>query len=231
MKLVESIRAELAERVDEKYREGCRKFFKEAVDPWGVRSTGLKVVESFAYKQIKPLSRDDRYGVFEELWRGGKLEEGAMVCHIGRKFRREFGRTEFRRFERWIDEYVQNWTHCDGVASWLLAACIENDPALRDQLIRWTRSLNRWKRRASAVSFLQEAKRGRSIDYIFDACERLEADSDVMVQKGVGWVLKETYPKRPEETVEFVRLHNFPRLVVRYAAEKMPKTDRAELGF
>ena len=231
MRLVESIRAGLAERIDLDYREGCRNFFKEAVDPWGVRSADLKQIEALAYKQLRLLSTEERYAVFEELWRGGKLEEGAMVCHIGRKFKREFGRAEFRRFSRWIDEYVHNWAHCDGVASWLLAGCIENEPALRDKLIPWTRSRNRWKRRASAVSFLQEAKRGRSIDYIFDVCARLEKDADVMVQKGVGWVLKETYPKRPEETAEFVRERSFPRVVVRYAAEKMSAADRRELGL
>jgi 3-methyladenine DNA glycosylase AlkD len=81
------------------------------------------------------------------------------------------------------------------------------------------------------VSFLQEAKGGRSIDCIFDVCARLEKDINVMVQKGVGWVLKEAYPKRPEEVLEFVRLHKFPRLVVRYAAEKMSAPDRRELGL
>jgi 3-methyladenine DNA glycosylase AlkD len=231
MTLVEEIRAELAKRVDHKYKEGCRGFFKEEVDLWGVRSADLKVVEALAYERIKHLSPEERYAVFEQLWRAQKLEEGAMVCHIGRKFKRHFGTSEFKLFERWIDKHVQNWAHCDGVASWLLAGCIENEPALRDKVVRWTRSKNRWKRRASAVALLQEAKNGRSIDYIFDVCGRLQGDSDVMVQKGVGWLLKETYPKRPEETVEFIRLQNFPRLVVRYAAEKMSRADRTAFGL
>ena len=69
------------------------------------------------------------------------------------------------------------------------------------------------------------------MDYIFDVCGRLEKDLDVMVQKGTGWLLKETYPERPEETLEFLRHHSFPRLVERYAAEKMSRSDRAELGL
>ena len=81
------------------------------------------------------------------------------------------------------------------------------------------------------MSFLQEAKRGRSFDFICEVCIRLEKDSDLMVQKGAGWLLKETYPKRPEEVLEFLRLRSFPRLVVRYAAEKLSKSDRAELGL
>ena len=231
MAFIDEIRAELATRVDCEYLENCRNFFKEEVDPWGVRSADLKAVEAIAYRRIRALSRQERYQLFEEMWRSGKLEEGAMVCHIGRKFKREFEKAEFVIFEGWIDKHVRNWAHCDGVSSWLLAACIENEPALRSKLISWTRSKNRWKRRASAVSFLQEAKRGRSFDYICEVCERLEKDSDLMVQKGAGWLLKETYPKRPEEVLEFLRLRSFPRLVVRYAAEKMSKSDRAELGL
>jgi 3-methyladenine DNA glycosylase AlkD len=231
MTFIDRIRDELATRVDPIYREGCRNFFKEPVDPWGVRSADLKAVEAIAYKHIKLLPREERYAIFEDLWRSGKLEEGAMVCHVGRRFKREFGSNEFKLFERWINQYVHNWAHCDGIASWLLADCIGNEPALCDKLVPWTGSKNRWKRRASAVSLLQEAKRGRSVDYIFDICTRLQTDSDLLVQKGAGWLLKETYPKRPEETMEFLRLRAFPRLVVRYAAEKMTKSDRAELGL
>jgi 3-methyladenine DNA glycosylase AlkD len=223
------IRAELSRRVDVEYREGCRRFFKETVDPWGVRSADLKEIEAATYRGLKQLDREVRYRLFEELWRSGKLEEGAMVCHLGRRFKREFGVEDFRRFERWMDEYVANWSHCDSISTWLLAGCIENDPALRSKVIAWTRSKNRWKRRSAAVSFLQEGKKGRSVDFIFDICKRLEQDSDPMVQKGVGWVLKETCPKRPDDVIEFLRLNNFPRLVVRYAAEKMSIAARATI--
>jgi 3-methyladenine DNA glycosylase AlkD len=227
----EAIQTELAKCVDPKYREGAKAFFKEAVDPWGVRSADLTAIENSVYRNIKCWLPEKRYALFEDLWRSGKLEQGAMVCHIARRFQSEFGVVDFKRFERWVDEHVHNWSHCDGVASWLLAGCLHNHPELRSRLLPWARSKNHWKRRAGIVSFLQEGKKGRSIDFIFDISKRLERDPDVMVQKGVGWVLKETYPKRPEETVEFLRLNAFPRLVIRYAAEKMTSSDRAELGL
>jgi 3-methyladenine DNA glycosylase AlkD len=156
----DEIRAELAQRVDVEYREGCRRFFKETVDLWGVRSADLKELESSIYKRLRHMDRDARYRLFEELWQGGKLEEGAIVCHVGRRFKREFRADEFRRFARWVDEYVTNWSHCDGVSTWLLAGCLENDPALRSKLIPWTRSKNRWKRRAAAVAFSSGRQEG-----------------------------------------------------------------------
>ena len=66
------------------------------------------------------------------------------------------------------------------------------------ELAPWTRSKNRWKRRAAAVALLHEAKQGRHTIAIFDIAKRLHKDADDVVRKGVGWLLKETYPKRPK---------------------------------
>ena len=66
-----------------------------------------------------------------------------------------------------------------------------------------------------------EAKRGRQTETIFHICSLLIEDADDMVRKGVGWLLKETYPKKPREVMRFLipqRL-SIPRLILRYAAE------------
>lgn len=71
-------------------------------------------------------------------------------------------------FARWIDRYVKNWAHADGVASWLVSACIEKDARLIEQLYQWTHASNRWKRRASAVALIQDAKRGATRRRFFE---------------------------------------------------------------
>jgi 3-methyladenine DNA glycosylase AlkD len=210
---------------------GVRNFFVEPVDPWGVRSGDLRSVEQMVYRELKRMPAADRNRYCTELWRRGKLEEGALVCHVYRKFASECGSCEFKLFESWIDRYVRNWAHCDGVSSWLLAASIENEPALKEQLPDWTKSHNRWKRRAAAVALLQEARKGRHIEDIFRVARLLVHDRDVMVQKGVGWLLKEAYPKRPEAVTAFLEEMLPQRLVVRYAAEKMTPSDRAKFGL
>ncbi len=54
--------------------------------------------------------------------------------------------------------------------------------------------------RLAAAAFLQEAKQGRNADAIVRVAGVLIADPDDMVQKGAGWLLKETYPRRPRAT-------------------------------
>ena len=173
-----------------------------------------------------PQQRRDQFA--SALWKSGKLEEGVLVCHLYGRFVSDFGVREFGMFETWINRYVRNWAHTDGVGTWLIAGAIANQPALIRRLDAWTKSKNRWKRRAAIVSLLQEAKRGRNTSSVFRIARRLLLDPDAIVQKGVGWVLKEAYPPKPREVCKFLDpwRAKAPRLLLRIAAEKMSARDK-----
>jgi 3-methyladenine DNA glycosylase AlkD len=142
--LLKSTRARLTAAADPEFAAGMRQFFKEPVQPYGVRTPEV----------------------------------------------REFARLAYRELKQWLDRYVGNWSHCDGLSTWLIAASIANRPELMTKLARWTKSTNRWKRRAAAVSLIQEAKQGRNTQTIFRICRMLRGDTDDMVRKGVGWLFK-----------------------------------------
>jgi 3-methyladenine DNA glycosylase AlkD len=203
-------------------------FSREPIEALGVRSPEVKRIAAGVYKAVKQWPAAGRDRLCLELWKSGVMEEGAIAIYVYRRFRKQSGAREFRLFESWIDRYVRNWGHCDGVSSWLLSGCIENVPALIARLDKWTGARNRWKRRAAAVSLLQEAKRGRNLDAILRISAALLKDPDDLVQKGVGWLLKEAYPRRPREIVRFLaaRKAEATRLLLRYAAEKMSAADR-----
>ena len=226
--LIAEIRRRLEAAADPEFQTGQQNFFREEIDSIGVRGPELKRVAAFVYREIKAWPAARRKSLCTALWQG-RFEEGAIVCYVYRRFARECGPPEFRLFERWLDRYVHNWAHCDGLASWLLAATFASEPALIPRLDAWTRSPNRWKRRAAAVALLQEAKQGRNTKAIFRIATLLAGDADDMVQKGVGWLLKETYPKKPAEVVRFLLpwRATAPRLLIRYAAEKMTPKHRA----
>jgi len=226
--LVKTTTKQLKAAAEPAFVAQLRSFFKEPVDPYGVRSKQIHQIANGVYRELKRWPDADRDRFMEALWKSGKLENGAIVCYVYRRFSKTCAEREFAMCERWLDRYVTNWSSTDGVASWLLAASIANRPELISKLPRWTKSKNRWKRRAAAVALLQEAKQGRNTESIFQICELLRQDVDEMVQKGVGWVLKETYPRRPREVLRFLDSWRAtaPRLVLHYAAEKMTARDK-----
>ena len=183
------------------------------------------------YPEIKNLPIRDRDRLSTGLFATRNFAEGAFVCYIYRRFAKHCGAREFKMFTSWLDNYVHNWDLTDGLSLWLLGASIANDATLIAKLDVWTRSKNRWKRRAAAVCLVYSAKHGEHTQAILRIATPLIADEDDMVQKGVGWLLKETYPKKPTEVAHFLiaNRERTTRLVLRYAAEKMTAVDKARV--
>ncbi len=93
------------------------------------------------------------------------------------------------------------------------------------EMRNWAQSENRWARRASAVSFIIPARKGVFLEDIFDLADILLHDTDDLVQKGYGWMLKAASQAHQSGVFEYVmkRKMNMPRTALRYAIEKMPK--------
>jgi 3-methyladenine DNA glycosylase AlkD len=83
---------------------------------------------------------------------------------------------------------------------------------------------NRWVKRASAVSLIIPARKGMFLTEIFGIAETLLTDTDDMVRKGYGWMLKAASQAHQKEVFEFVMKNRLvmPRTSLRYAIEKMP---------
>lgn len=227
-RIVAAIRDQLAAAVDPVYREGQRAFFQHEIDTWGVRAVALKHIASAAWKQVKPLPPNPRNRLCELLWKSGKIEEGILAVYLYDHLRKSCGECEFKLFERWIDRHVDNWATCDAIGTRLVAASLKNQPLLVAHLHTWARSANRWKRRASAVSLVFETRAGRCTADILTLAATLLPDTDDMVQKGVGWLLKDAYRAAPSAVSEFWETHaaEAPALVLRIASEKMPESLR-----
>lgn len=223
MDIIEEVRKELKSQVEEDYRKGAFRYFKEQVKPYGVRSHNVRSIARKYFPEFKKLGFKNSLGVCEKFIKSGWLEEGTIVFEVIMRFRKEFGKESFRVFEKWIDRYVHNWSHCDGISAWLIGFSIKNDPDLVKNLFEWTKSENRWKRRASAVSLVTLTRKGLFVKDAFKIADLLLDDKDDMVQKGVGWMLKESSRTRQKDVIDFIekRKHKIPRTMLRYAIEKM----------
>ena len=226
----ERLRMELKEKSDPARRESTQRFFKEPVAVYGVKSADVTKIARQAVKNLKGRAREDIFSLCEELWRSGYLEEGGIACELAYAGRAAFAPEDLDRFERWIEIYVTNWASCDVLCNHTVAACIEAFPDQVHRLKEWTGSSCRWKRRAAAVTLIIPARKGLFLADILDIAERLMPDSDDLVQKGYGWMLKAASEAHPDAVFEYLTARRtvMPRTAFRYALEKFPRERRDE---
>ncbi len=135
---------------------------------------------------------------------------------------------DFNRFQRWLKVYVDEWGVCDHLCVHPLGTFIYHFPEVITPTRKWAYSKNRWHRRASAVCLIPRIRKGEGLSDVFARADILLEDSDDMVQKGYGWMLKEAANRYQREVFEYVmrKKRNMPRTSLRYAVEKMPQSLR-----
>lgn len=223
--LVEQISAELEASSDEKTRLSSRRFFKEEIHLHGVKSTSVISISREYRKLVKSHSKEEIFALCEELFKTGSFEESIIACNWAESMQKQFIPSDFDLFERWIDSYITNWATCDTFCNHTMGAFIEMYPAYLHRLKQFTKSSNRWMRRAAAVSLIVPARKGMFLQDILEIAEQLLTDKDDLVQKGYGWMLKVASQKHQQVILNFVvgRRAIMPRTALRYAIEKMPK--------
>jgi 3-methyladenine DNA glycosylase AlkD len=111
---------------------------------------------------------------------------------------------------------------------YLIAPMMVIKPARAAIVLRWAKSHDRWHRRAACVALIQGTRRRMFFPEIRKLTALLLTDEDDMVQKGLGWLLRETAKANPKRTVPFIMglRANAPSLVLRTACETLPASAR-----
>lgn len=226
------LKRELRKLADPATRASQQRFSKEPLRSIGVRTPDVRRLVGLAAAEYRRAGStfDQILAIADRLWRSGILEERSLAVLLLSKFKRHLDRSHWPHFEAYVDS-LSNWGETDGLCGCVLAPLLESDPALLQKLMPWTRSPNRWRRRAAAVALVPAARRGRHHDSAYDICDRLADDRDDLVAKAVGWLLKEISRTQPQKVADYL-LQNRQRLsrtTIRYAAEKLPATLRTRV--
>ena len=223
--IISSIRKELKHHADEKTKKSGLTFFKEKIKLYGVKSAVVEKIGKEYFRSIKDKKKSEIFALCEELWRSGYMEESFIACHWSYYLHKQYQKNDIKVFEKWVNKYVGNWASCDTLCNHSIGELVEMYPELIKTLKRWSRSNNRWVKRASAVSLIIPAKKGMFLNDGFEIADLLLTDPDDMVQKGYGWLLKVAANKHQKEVFGYVMKHKrtMPRTALRYAIEKMPE--------
>ena len=106
---------------------------------------------------------------------------------------------------------IDNWASVDTYAVLIAGIAWREDRVSDDTVHGWTRSDDRWWRRAAlvcTVALNQKARGGTGDpDRTIEVCRRVVRDRDDMVAKALSWALRELSKREPERVRDFLDEH------------------------
>jgi 3-methyladenine DNA glycosylase AlkD len=213
------------------HAEGVQWFFKEEIKSRGWYTAELRQVAVRLRRAIvRERGTDFLLQVADKLFQGRVLEEKIFAVLMLEKLVNKFGDAEFRLFESWLAR-VSSWADHDGLVHYLIAPMVAAKTTHAKRVFVWAKSPRRWHRRAACVALIQGTRQKLFLPEIKRLSNFLLRDEDDMVQKGLGWLLRETAKADPKGTVPYLMKirRKAPRLVLRTACETLPLKTRKQI--
>jgi 3-methyladenine DNA glycosylase AlkD len=218
------IRRALKDGSSSDHAAGVQWFFKDEIQSRGWHTADLRrAAVRFRRELKKERGLDFLVEIADQLFSGPVLEERIAAVFLLEKLDAEFGDREFKLFESWLDR-ISSWADHDGLVHYLISPMVAANPARAKAVFRWAKSPNRWLRRAACVALIRGARAKLFFPEITKLSDFLLTDEDDMVQKGLGWLLRETAKFDARRTVPYLTKirGRAPRLVLRTACETLP---------
>ena len=185
-------------------------------------------------KEFRPrflaLSVGERLALAEALLAEHIGELGHAGIHILALSADDLGPEHFDCLDRLIDHF-RGWSHVDHFCGDVMRPLLWRHPQESVALHEiWNVAPNKWRRRSSVVTFTRKVgESGQFTDQVLDLCDQLIWDPEDLVQKGVGWALKDNLRGDHDRVLAYVkdlRRQGVPSTITLYAIRDLKGEER-----
>lgn len=149
---IQNIRRDLKSSADEKTKTSFQRLFKEKIKCYGVKTGIVGKIAKKYWKELNSLSsslstskkKQLVFNICKELYKSDYTEEAFIVSMWAPNLTDQFEESDFKIFENWINNYINDWAKCDGFCNHTLGNFIEKFPKYISELKKWAKSKNRW---------------------------------------------------------------------------------------
>jgi 3-methyladenine DNA glycosylase AlkD len=191
-----------------------------------------QLARSIAAEHKADWSIDEAMAFADALIADRYLEAKSVAIEVVARYRRDFSARLLPAWKRWLSaNHSANWATTDAMCASLIGPLILQHPELGARLRMWAGDRNMWVRRAAIVGLIPRARRGESLDLIYEIARRLHADREDLIQKAVGWTLREAGKTDMPRLERYLRANGaaIPRTTLRYAIERFPPARRKQI--
>jgi 3-methyladenine DNA glycosylase AlkD len=206
------------------------------MDNLGFYNIGTRRLRAMA-REIHRTHRDDwsvgaAVSFANPLLRDPYLDVKCVGIELMARYSRSFTPRLLPVWKQWLSKnYSSNWATTDGICGMLIGPLLVQHPELVRPVSAWAHDRNMWVRRASAVSLIPSVRKGLALDIAYRVARTLHADEEDLIQKAVGWMLREAGKPDMRRLERYLRANGprIPRTTVRYAIERFPPAKRRAL--
>lgn len=227
--MLEAIRKTLRKQADKGGAEAHQRFFKTGPGEYGEgdQFLGVRVpaIRRIA-REFRDLPLDDTVSLLQS-----KIHEERLLALImlTDRYRKGSAAEQAEIYALYLDNtrHINNWDLVDTSAEHIVGAHLKDRSRKRLHGLAGSDSL--WERRIAIMATFHFI-RNRDFEETLKLAELLLTDTEDLIHKAVGWMLREI-GNRDRETEEiFLRRHgpDMPRTMLRYAIEKFPEDLRQQ---
>lgn len=231
MSNIELIRKSLREAADPERAKSSAWFFKAGPGQYGEgdRFLGITVPQQrkIARKFYKNVSLDAVEQLLHSPWHEERLTALFMLVLMYQKGDQQ-KRDQTANLYLANTKQVNNWDLVDSSAPYILGPWLADNPYKMKTLTKLAKSDNFWERRIAMMSTFHYIRQG-SADEALAIVDILLDDSHDLIQKAVGWMLREIGKRAGRQILlEFLDNHaaTMPRTALRYAIEHLSSGQR-----
>ena len=213
------------------HTEEVQRFFKDEIQSRGWRMKELRqMARRFSRAILAQEELDYLVAVADELFRGSVLEEKVLAVLLLQPRVAQCTPKHFKLFDQWLDR-ASSWADHDALVQYLIGPMIVADPRRLRRVFVWSRSPNRWRRRAAAVALLRGTNQGLFWPEVQRITRALLDDQEDTVRKGLAWLLRETARYDGKRTLPLLMSirESAPRAVLRTACERLTEAQRRKV--
>lgn len=197
---------------------------------YGLKASDFRNIMKEFHSRFSALSLPERLDLAAKLLGEHIGELGHFGIHLVALSAKELQPRHFSVLDYMVDDF-HSWSHvdhfCYEVIKPLLYKYRKETLALLED---WNFSSNRFKRRASVVTFTRKvAQSGEFTEETLQLCENLIWDEEDIVRKGVGWALKDNLRSAPERVLTYIknlRRKGVSSTIVLYAIRDLKGAER-----
>jgi 3-methyladenine DNA glycosylase AlkD len=226
-RLARSIETELRRKGTPERAAGEKQYLKSDLRFLGVTLADIRRVARETSVQ-QQLQVEGALDLAEALWSKPVFERRMAAAILLELHARRLRPADLSLIERLIRE-SRTWALVD-----VLAGDVVGEMALplpiRRTLDRWAGDGDFWVRRSSLLAELKPLKQGAPLEPFARRADAMLEESEFFIRKAIGWVLRETSKKRPDEVFRWIapRTHRASgvtmREVVKYLDDEQARS-------